>query len=394
MNNIIFVFFVSIIILAGIVSAGLTDEDILVSKNVYGNYGTSIDGDNIVWLSKYDLYVEHQVYASAKDRIIVHNITSGDEAQIPIDGIKAGNPEISGRYIVWSDSFSGSSTGCDIYIHDLESGLTEIVAGEYGDQLAPVIAGDIIIWQESFGQGKKMSRISIYNISAKSLSAIEFGSPRGTVTDTDGKNILFSVRNETSYSIYLYNLLKKEKILIYSDQGSIWDLSISGDRAGWIESLFHGGDSASYKLFLYNITSGSTEIITEGIIPMRSLDIDDNLAVYLYGYNDGFYNKNGTSIYFYDLKTRATGLLSKRDGNQINPSVSDWRIVWEDNYPENSGIYLRYYDTGPDETDFSVNQSSSLPATSGENVETPGFGLIAILMGFILITLIHGYRRK
>ncbi|MBN1431724.1 MAG: hypothetical protein JW931_03025 [Methanomicrobiaceae archaeon] len=371
----------------------MSDEDILVSKNIYGNYWTSIDGDKIVWLSKYDRYYEHPVYADANYRIIVHNITSGEETQIPVNSSRPESPGISGKYVVWCGSRFGSSTGYDIYLHDLESGITKAVTTEYGDQKNPVIAGDIIIWNEYFGPGKTMARISIYNISDQSLLDFEFKSPKGNIADTDGKNILISVRNETSYSIYLYNLSGGEKSLIYEGRGSA-GVSISGDNAGWVEHIYRGGDPALYKLIFYNISSRETVTLNEGLIPIGDLDIDENLAVYLYGNYGATYDKNGTSVYFYDLRTKEGGLLSERDGNQRNPSVSDGIIVWQDWYPGNQGLYLRYYDKYPDAMDSLVNQSEIISAVSGESVETPGFGLIAVFMGFVLIYLIHGYRKE
>lgn len=347
---------VSFFLIAGLVCAGSPDEDILVSKNISGNYWTSIDGDRVVWLSQYDSYDEHAARADAKYRIIVHNITSGEETLIPVFSSRPENPGISERYVVWSDSVPGGSTAYDIYYHDLESGITKTATTEYGDQKNPVVAGNIIIWNEYFGPGKKNSRISIYNISDQSLSNLEFVSPKGTVADTDGKNILFSVCNETSYSIYLYNISKEEKTLVYQGSGSVW-LSISGDNVGWIEHIYRGEDPAFYKRMFYNISSCKIETLNEGLIPMESLDIDDNLVVYLYGNYGATYDKNGTAVYFYDLRTKEGGLLSKRDGNQRNPSVSDGKIVWQDWYPDNRGLYLRYYDMNPGIADFSGNNS-------------------------------------
>jgi len=383
-----------IIIISGVgtVCAGSSGEDILVSKNVYGNYWTSIDGDKIVWLSKYDTYYEHPVYADADYRIIVHNITSGEEIQIPVFSCRPESPGISGRYVVWSDSVPGGSTGYDIFYYDLESGITKAATTEYGDQRYPAIAGDIIIWKEYFGPGRSMTRISIYNISDESLSDFEFVSPKQTGSDTDGKKVIYSICNETSYSIYLYNIFWEEKTLLYEGSGSA-GVSISGDNAGWIESICRG-EASHYKLMFYNISSCETVTLNEGSIPMRSLEIDDHLAVYLYGSSGATYDKTGTSVYFYDLNTKEGGLLSDRDGNQRNPSVLDGRIVWEDNYPENSGIYLRYYKTGPDATGSSMNQSAVLSVSSGGNVETPGFGIVTVFMGFILINMICGYRIK
>lgn len=391
--TVLFVCISGLLLFFGTVCAGSSGEDIPVSKNVYGNYWTSIDGDRIVWLSQYYSYGENQVRESAKYRIIVYNITSGEESHIPVFGSRPGSPGISGHYVVWSDSVPGGSTGSDIYFHDLETGTTKAATTEYGDQIEPVIAGDIIIWKEYFGPGKEMSRISIYNIGSENLSHLEFRSPQGIVADTDGKNIIFSFCNGTSYSICLYNISEEEKTLVYEGTGSA-RVSISGDNAGWIEYVYRGRDPGFYKLMFCNISSSEIETLKEGYTPVGSLDIDDDLAVYLYGDYGATYDKNGTSLYYYDLKSKETGLLSERDGNQRNPSVSDGIIVWQDNYPENRGIYLRYYDGTRDEVDSPLDQSGNRSKTPEENVESPGFGSVITVLGLFILNIILWFRKK
>jgi len=389
----LFVFFILNFLFVCTVSGESPDEDILVSKNEYGNYWTSIDDDKMVWLSKYDIYYEHPARADAKYRIIIHNITSGEETQIPVFGGRPEDPGISGRYVVWADSVPGGSTGYDIFFHDLESGINRAATKDYGDQRCPVIAGDIITWMEHFGPGSKMTRISVYNITDESLSGFEFASPKQTVADTDGKNIIYSICNETSYGIYLYNISGEDQTLLYEGNG-LAEVSISGDNAGWIESIYHGRDPSLYKLMFCNITSGETDTLYYGEIPVADLDIDGNLAVYLYGHYGATYDKNGTSVYTYDLKTKEGGLLSKRDGNQRSPSVSDGIIVWDDQYPENSGIYLRYYDVSRDKNNSSVNQSENQSETPGKNVETPGFDFFMVLSGLVVINFISKLGKR
>ncbi|MBN1431725.1 MAG: hypothetical protein JW931_03030 [Methanomicrobiaceae archaeon] len=378
----------------GAVCGGSPDEDILISKNTIGILGTSTGGDKIAWLSQYDSYDEYPVSADAEYRIIVHNITSGEEIQIPVNSSRPDNPEISGRYVVWADSVSGSATGYDIYYHDLESGITKTATTEYGDQRNPRIAGDIIIWNELSGPGREYLKKSIFNIADGTLFYFSFDSmtPSGAVTD--GKRILSVISNEDFFSLYLYDLNLKDIIPVYEKSGYLWDLALSGDNAAWIEYKWDGDITTDYTIRFFNISSGYMDNFSSGSMPIHGLSIDGNLVVFKYGDYENQYNKNGSDIWYHDFNLHKTALLTERPGSQYGPSVSDGKIVFYDNYHTNRGIYLRYFKKSSGNTKFILDIPYSTKAESTAGAETPGFGLSVIFMGFIMVTIIFWYRIK
>jgi hypothetical protein len=51
------------------------------------------------------------------------------------------------------------------------------------------------------------------------------------------------------------------------------------------------------------------------------------------------------------------------------------------------------YNTSPEKVDSSVNGSGNLHGVAQENVETPGFGFVNVLVSFALIKLILRYGK-
>ncbi|WOF16287.1 hypothetical protein F1737_05950 [Methanoplanus sp. FWC-SCC4] len=105
----------------------------------------AIDGDIIVWTGKYnDFYTT-----------FMYDIQTGKTK--PVSPFKSAQlcPDISGSHVVWLDFGPYPSNlpwGGDVYMHNLDSGVTEKISKSH-KQDYPKVSGDYVVWLDNWGSG-------------------------------------------------------------------------------------------------------------------------------------------------------------------------------------------------------------------------------------------------
>lgn len=110
--------------------------------NAPGSVGNlHMDGDLVVW--------------SHLGRIQVHDLQTGKTTTLEPQATRwQCHPRVDGKKIVWTDFRNSASGSCldwfegDIYMHDLQKGVTEPVTTHPAQQAWPDVSGDWVVWQD------------------------------------------------------------------------------------------------------------------------------------------------------------------------------------------------------------------------------------------------------
>ena len=114
-----------------------TGQEILIAEDTgdVRHVKPAVSGDTVVWV---DL-------TSEGNDIMGYHISTGET--FPIHEGGCDRPDIDGRYLVWEDWRNG--TDKDIWGYDLLTGEEFPIFQGPGDQKAPKISGDLVVWYTS-----------------------------------------------------------------------------------------------------------------------------------------------------------------------------------------------------------------------------------------------------
>ncbi len=109
-----------------------------------------------------------------------------NEAQITNNSVSDGRPSTDGRHIVWS-RWDGVNDG-EIFIHDLDSGLTSQLTNDSAEDYAPVVSGRRVAWLS----GGMDPSLKVYDLVSGTTTVV--AASLGSLTDTpdiDGSRIVW-----------------------------------------------------------------------------------------------------------------------------------------------------------------------------------------------------------
>lgn len=267
----------------------------------------SISLDRIVWEDYRNGTIDSPI---ANSDIYLYELSTSEERQITSDPADQWSPRISGDRIVWADGRNGAS---DIYLHDLSTREEHRLTIDPAQQTSPAIWGDRVVWQ-SFGDPVAGSDIYLHDLSTGQERRLTSDPGSETSPTISDRWVAWNAYGGNPYSvIHVYDMAtgRHHQIPADADPGSGQFLPIlGGDRIVW-----------------HNVVRFHTD-------------------PYLYDLGpDGVY---GTSDCNPSGWCEGKFLLTREPSDQLRPSISEDRIVWQDYRHDvlTSEIYL--YDLGSD----------------------------------------------
>jgi beta propeller repeat protein len=229
------------------------------------------------------------------------------------------------------------------------------------DQTNPDIDGDIIVWQSSSDTdiywtqiGNPNSPNAIVNDGTQTYPAVS----GGIVVWYDNHTY-----NGTQQDIYGYNLQSQTDLFITSNDGvKQWYPDISGD------TIVYEHSGSAYNVYVYDISSGSSEAIELSSTHQLRPAVDGNLVVWGDGRENGH---TGYDIYLCDLSVTpfVTSAVSANDSDQWDPAISGRIVVWAADPGDGSGRNIYGYNLDDPATGMFVicddAGNQNYPAISG-----------------------------
>jgi len=283
-----------------------------------------IDGDIIVWpksfyggisINAYNLATQEQFAISDNE----HDIY--DSA-----------PQVFGNYVVWRSN-KGIENGSvsEIWLHDLETGISEKISHNLYNPNNPQIYGNKVIYTST--SPSSVTDMYLYDIDTKEQTEIISGIEGGLDLDFYGSYIIWASEFEGEQRIRLYNLKTQEIKNIGITNGVQRFPSIHNNKITWVDER----DGSYANLYIYDLGTNNEYQVTSVSMSENSPVVFGDTIVWS-RYNDGmnhFYMKKA-----YTIPNSPINLTS--EGDKENPK---FEINWENPF-DPSGIKWAWYKLG------------------------------------------------
>lgn len=266
--------------------------------------------------------------------------------------------------------------GTDIYLFDLSTSSEIPLCTAEGDQKAPSIHGDKVVWQDGRNiwdvftrRGRRNYDIYMYDLKTSTERKIAANPYPQYCPDISENIIVWSDERDypTSPRIFVFDLVQRKETKLldlqacepHIDAGKVVYIRIERGRALCVSDITTGKimhipiqnewpetprismdkvvwhDSYSADIYLFDLHTGELlTIFSDEIATAAWPDTYGNFIVW----ND---NRRGNSdIYLYDLTKKKEYMICKARGNQALAKIHENRIVWEDKRHGNSNIYM------------------------------------------------------
>lgn len=267
------------------------------------------------------------------------------------------NPVIAGNIMVYEDRFDDNQT---IFIHNFSTNQAKNISGVTNRQYAPHTDGKYVVWID---KSYSVQSIYLYNIATDKSAKI-------TTVPSEKRNpkvaypwVIWSDYRENSWDIYAYNITTKETKRVakhnYNSLGNDDKLgiTISGDRIVWTDFR-----NQNWDLYGADLKTGKEFPVVIAPKDQRCPSLEgDNLV---YQDNTDFTN----NIYFFDFKTSKSKLICGAAKDQENPQISGNMIVWQDFRNQRWDIYGYDLTAGKEEALVSKHHDQLYPSISGDRV--------------------------
>jgi TolB protein len=265
-----------------------------------------------------------------------------------------------GLRIVWQDS-RNTSSGSDIYMYDIGTGLERAVCTATRTQYYPDIDGDLIVWQDDrYGSGYVFKNdIFLYDLGTSSEKVVTKANGFQLYPAISGQRIVWhDTRDANPPNIYMYDLDAQTESPVWTAEGSQSSPDIANHRVVCLDNR-----SGYPNISMYDLDAQTETAITNVDSQKESPAICGDRIVWADMRNGNW------DIYIYDLSTGLERRLVGREGAEQYPAVSEAGVVWVDfrNGPDGD---LYFYDFALErETPLVVNPDrQSYPAVSGSRI--------------------------
>lgn len=241
-----------------------------------------------------------------------------------------------------------------------------------GNQKFPVIAGDIMVYEDHHGG---TPGIFIYDFATKGSKRIS-----GTVNSqyaphTDGKYVVWIDSSFNVQSIYLYNLATGEKSKLTAIGSEKRSPKVQYPWVVWSEYR-----DSSWNIYSYNIATKQTTRVAKhnyGFL-RKEFDGDGNRRAHHDGQisvtlsNDRIvwtdFRNQKWDLYGADLKTGQEFAVVSEQRDQFSPDLEGDHLVYQDNRDYRSNIYFYDFKTGQSKLLSGAQRDKEFPKISGNIV--------------------------
>ncbi len=313
-------------------------------------------------------------------------VTEGAEIQITTNASQQNDPAIYDDTIVWTDGRNVNMTGdagnislqdlfganVSIFMYNLSSGEEMQISENGSFQMAPVVYGDIVVWEDYSNISLPANETDADNITLDEWRRFDVNIHMYNTSSGENRSIVdnlswqedpavyeelvvwHDLRNG-NFDIYLYNMSSGEEMQITENVSDQMCPAIYGDRIVWEDSR-NGNDD----IYMYNLSSREEMQITANASAQLSPDIYGDVIVWEDHTNVNLSEDIGnmtvedltaldTNIHMYDLSAGEETRITTNGSAQIDPAVYGDRIVWEDLRSGSGDIRMYDLSTGEEE---------------------------------------------
>ncbi len=279
--------------------------------------------------------------------IYMYNLETGERTAICTNS--AGDqyaPDIWGDIIVWRDS---RNVDTDIYAYSLVNNTEWQITSGGGDEVSPAIYENIIVWSDG--------NIQMHDITTGQTMPVYSNPFTQAHPDIHENIIVWDDSRNGNLDIYMYDLATSTETRVTNHAAIQQKPSVYDNYIVWDDAR-----SGGYAVWAYDIAS-STEFEISGTFGGSHPQIYDNNVVWEFSFNNIWY------IQQCDLDIGGINDIQYSPSVASYPVISENWIAWDNDGGGIHGIYLDHdLDGIPDSQD-------AFPNTSTEYLDTDGDGI-------------------
>lgn len=201
-------------------------SEIRVTTTTGGQFNPVVSGRRVVY--------QRHPSSSAPGEIVVFDLDTATETVLGDSALDDRRPDIDGDLVVWDIVTAAGDT--DIAIHDLSTGITEVLTMA-GNQRGAHVSGRVVVFDDD---SSGTSDVWMYHIDSKQMILAASGPGTEFLNDISGGQIVYTSNAKVNFDIWLVEF----EILTFDPAGGLEFGSVNvGSSQAQIGTLSHlGGD--------------------------------------------------------------------------------------------------------------------------------------------------------
>ena len=246
-----------------------------------------------------------------------------------------------------------------LFLLALPSVASTYLVDKQGNQNLPVVAGDVVVWEDCSGDN---CSIYLHSFSAGETKMISSSKGYQYAPDTDGNYVVWVDRERDRESIVLYEIATEKLTDIIQLNSERRNPKVDYPWVCWSDNR-----GSKWEVYAYNIESGKAKLVADH---HYSASKPENLGLTLDGEQLVWTDHRNLNwdLYGINLKQGKEFPVVVADGNQLSPDLEGKHLVYQDDGDLRWKIRHRALDSGQDKLIGSSTRDQKHPRISGNVV--------------------------
>jgi len=215
--------------------------------------------------------------------LVLPQLTAGPEFPVRATSAHERWADTFGDIVVWADNRNTATTGWDIFMKDLSTGIESPVCLAPNDQYSPAIFGNIVAWEDARGGWQ-------------------------------------------AYDIYAKDLLTGVEFPVCTAANMQHNVAIFGDHIVWKDWRNDNGSYTDADIYMHDLATGVTSPVCVASGNQTNPDIYGDVVVW----SDARLGALSTDVYMADLAVGTEARVTSAADQQNYPRIYDETVVWQD----------------------------------------------------------------
>ena len=372
--------------------------EVRVSSNPTEDIPGKFDGQYLVYEAR---------KGTGDSDIFLYDIDTGNTSVVATGPAIQRTPGVSGDRVVYSayEKKEWNQTDSDLYLYTISAGTTTRITLP-GDQVNPRISGNLVAWQDE-PPGRSSVNLMLQDLTTGN----RFKVPTRMWAynpDLSGSRVIWLDRPD-SPAVYLYDLQDRTWERITNRTGIQGAPQIDRNRVTWAD--IRGDDR---DIFVLDVVTGDETQVTEGDRNQFTPSISGDRVAWI------DYRTGNFDVYTYNLATGRLSGITDDLAKQSDVQVGGCIVAWSDD--RNGSLDIYYMEltgctpppaigmiTPPEETPVptetpvttratptrrtTVPTTATTPSTSVPTTQSPGFSPLLVLAGLGAVFLCRSRYR-